>query len=65
MNFKKFFVALFFILFSNNLFAKPMCKIFYDRIYNEANYKIKCNSLDIDEIINKILKLYETSKDRI
>ena len=39
MNFKKFFVALFFILFSNNLFAKPMCKIFYDRIYNEANYK--------------------------
>ncbi len=54
-------------LLSQNNLEETVNKIYSDRkkFYNEANYKIKCNSLDIDEIINKIIKLYETSKDRI
>ena len=38
-------------------------KIYLDRkkIYNEANYKVKCTLLKSNEIVNKILKLYEKS----
>ena len=38
-------------------------KIYFDRkkIYNEANYKVKCTLLKSNEIVNKILKLYEKS----
>ena len=38
-------------------------KIYFDRkkIYNEADYRIKCNSLKTDEIVKKILDLYEKS----
>ena len=38
-------------------------KIYFDRkkIYNEADYRIKCNSLRSEEIANKILSLYEKS----
>ena len=38
-------------------------KIYFDRkkIYNEADYRIKCNSLKSEEIANKILRLYEKS----
>ncbi len=40
-------------------------KIYFDRkkIYNEADYRIKCNSLKQEEIVNKILNLYENSRD--
>ena len=40
-------------------------KIYFDRkkIYNEADFRIKCNSLKAEEIVNKILKLYENSRD--
>ena len=31
------------------------------KFYNEADYKIECSSLRSDEIVNKILKLYENS----
>ena len=31
------------------------------KIYNEADYKIKCNSLKSKEIVNKILEIYEKS----
>ena len=31
------------------------------KIYNEADYRIKCNSLRSEEIANKILSLYEKS----
>ena len=36
-------------------------KIYFDRkkIYNEADFRIKCNSLKSREIVNKILELYE------
>ena len=38
-------------------------KIYFDRkkIYNEADFRIKCNSLKSDEIVEKILNLYEKS----
>ena len=38
-------------------------KIYLERkkIYNKADFKIKCDSLEIDEIVNKIIKLYENS----
>ena len=38
-------------------------KIYFSRkrIYNEADYRIKCNSFKSEEIVNKILNLYEKS----
>ena len=38
-------------------------KIYFNRkkIYNEADYRIKCNSLKTEEIVKKILDLYEKS----
>tara|TARA_B100002051_G_C16365434_1_gene453168 strand:- start:79 stop:594 length:516 start_codon:yes stop_codon:yes gene_type:complete len=40
-------------------------KIYFDRkkIYNEADYRIKCNSLKSEEIVNTILNLYEKSRN--
>ena len=40
-------------------------KIYFERkkIYNEANFRIKCNSLNSKEITDKILNLYEKSRN--
>jgi shikimate kinase len=40
-------------------------KIYLERkkIYNEADYKIKCSSLKSREIVDKILRLYENSNN--
>ena len=40
-------------------------KIYFERekIYNEANYRIKCNSLKAEEIVKKILSFYEESRN--
>ena len=35
------------------------------RTYSEADYKIKCDTLKPEEIVNKILKLYEKSGNKI
>ena len=42
-------------------------KIYFDRkkIYNEADYRIICNSLKSEEIARKILNLYEKSGSQI
>ena len=42
---------------------KTVKKIYFDRkkIYNEADYRIKCGSLKPNEIVSKILNLYEKS----
>ena len=39
-------------------------KIYSDRkkFYNQANYKIKCDLLNIDQIVTKIIKLYENTR---
>ena len=48
------------LLLNKNL-SETVKKIYFDRkkIYNEADYRIKCNSLRSGEIVNKILNLYE------
>ena len=42
-------------------------KIYLQRkkIYNESNFRIKCNSMNKDETIYKIIKLYENSRNQI
>ena len=38
-------------------------KIYSERkkIYNESDFKINCNSTEIDEVVKKIIKIYENS----
>ena len=50
------------LLFKKNI-TETVKKIYFDRkkIYNEADYRIKCNSLKSEEIVDKILDLYEKS----
>jgi shikimate kinase len=50
------------LLFGKNI-KETVKKIYFERkkFYNEADYKIKCNSLKSEEIANKILYLYEKS----
>ena len=52
------------LLFRKNI-NETIKKIYFERkkIYNEANHRIKCNSLTSDEIANKIINLYEKSQD--
>ena len=33
------------------------------KIYKESDFKIKCDSMKIQEIVNKIIKLYEDSRN--
>ena len=42
-------------------------KIYSERkkIYNESNFRIKCNLMNKNEIVYKIIKLYEDSRDKI
>ena len=50
-------------LLNKDNFEENINKIYLERkkIYNKADFKIKCDSLEIDEIVNKIIKLYENS----
>ena len=52
------------LLFKKNV-ADTVKKIYFDRkkIYNEADYRIKCNSLKSGEIVDKILEIYENSRN--
>ena len=53
------------LLNQNNL-GEDINKIYSERkkFYNESNFKIKCNSKDIEEIVNKITKLYESARNK-
>ena len=44
---------------------KIVKKIYFDRkkIYNSADYRINCRSLNSSEIVNKILNFYEKSRN--
>ena len=35
------------------------------KIYNKADFRVNCNFLNKDEIINKIFKLYEDTRNKI
>ena len=50
------------LLFKKNI-SETVKKIYFERkkIYNEANYRIKCNSLKAEDIAKKILSIYEKS----
>jgi shikimate kinase len=50
------------LLLKKNI-SETIKKIYFDRkkIYNEADFKIKCGSLKSDQIVSKILSLYEKS----
>ena len=50
------------LLYKKNISDK-IKKIYLERekIYNKADYRIKCSSLKTNEIVDKILKLYENS----
>ena len=54
------------LLNEDNL-EKKMNKIYSERkkIYNESAFKIKCDSMKIDEVVNTIIKLYENSGNKI
>ena len=41
-------------------------KIYSERkkIYNESNFKIKCDSLGDEKIVIKIIKLYENARNK-
>ena len=53
------------LLFKKNI-NQTIKKIYFERkkIYNEANYRIRFNSLKSEEIANKILNLYEKSRNK-
>ena len=50
------------LLYKKNI-SDTIKKMYLERkkIYNEANYRIKCSFLRSSEIVDKILKLYEKS----
>ena len=52
------------LLFKKNI-DETAKKIYLSRkkIYNEADYRIKCDSLKSEEIVHKILNLYEKSRN--
>ena len=54
-------------LLDQNKLEQSINKIYSERkkIYNESDFRIKCNSMDKDEIIYKIIKLYENSRNKI
>jgi len=54
------------LLFRKNT-NETVKKIYFDRkkIYNEADHRIKCNSLRSEEIADRILNLYEKSGNKI
>ena len=54
------------LLYKKNI-TETIKKIYFDRkkIYNEADYRIKCNSLKSFEITNIILDIYEKSGNKI
>ena len=51
------------LLYKKNI-SETVKKIYFERkkIYNEADFRIKCGSLKSENIVNEILNLYEKSK---
>ena len=54
------------MLFNKNV-TETVKKIYFERkrIYNESDFRIKCNSLTSKEIVNKIITLYENSGNKV
>ena len=54
------------LLFKKNI-RETVKKIYYQRknIYSEADYRIKCNSFKSEQIVKKILSLYDQSRNKV
>ena len=54
-------------LLNKDRLEESINKIYSERkkIYNESNFKIKCNLMNASQIVNKIIKLYENSENKI
>ena len=54
------------LLYKKNI-SETVKKIYFNRkkIYNEADYRIKCYSLKSEQIVEKILNLYENFRNQI
>ena len=54
-------------LLNQDSLEQSVNKIYSERkkIYNKSDFKIKCNSTNVDQIVNKIIKLYENSENKI
>ena len=54
------------LLYKKNI-SETVKKIYFERkkIYNEADFRIKCGSLKSEKIVNEILNLYEKSTNKI
>ncbi len=54
-------------LLSKENLPQTVNKIYLERkkFYNLSNYRIKCNSLSANEIILKIIRLYESSRNKV
>ena len=52
------------LLNQNNL-RDSVNKIYSERkkIYNKSDFKIKCSSMNTNQIVDKIIKLYESSEN--
>ena len=54
-------------LLDHDELEKSINKIYSERkkIYNESNFRIKCNLVNKDKIVHRIIKLYENSRNKI
>ena len=54
-------------LLNKDNFESSINKIYLERkkTYNESNYRIRCNSKEKRNIVEKIIKLYENSSNKI
>ena len=54
-------------LLSNKNINEAIAKIYFSRkkTYSEADYRVRCDKLKIDNIIGKILKIYENAWNKI
>ena len=54
-------------LLNQDSLEESVNKIYSERkkIYNKSDFRIKCNLMNVDKIINKIIQLYENSKNKI
>ena len=54
-------------LLNQDSLEESVNKIYSERkkIYNKSDFKIKCNSMNGDKIVNKIIQLYENSENKI
>ena len=54
-------------LLNQDSLEESVNKIYSERkkIYNKSNFRIKCNLMNVDQIVDKIVKLYENSGNKI